>query len=435
MTAQPLGETPHSRRVFDAGRHLVCPQLRPVGGRRTPALRQLFRAMVGSLTVAWTAWAGPVAAHIGEQLPKDVYLAKRIAEIREATAPYQDLAAAQAAGYVQFSGNLPLVGARFIHPAITAFDFNKPAGLIYAKQGQRWQLVAVEFPVMGDQRPATQAFPGIAWTKEPATCRYADWHELEGVSQEKCPAKHPEGASLASWHPARWFVRVWVWYPNPSGMFARLNPLLASFDDRSLPPGGFWTWEAWERDVIYSTRNHNVAGWIVLAIGGIMFLQAFEIRQAPWLRPSWTVLAMLIGVLILIFSDPEAWPIGYQMLADSLASKEVLEHKLSGVVVLALGLVEFLRLRGALVHPAWALFLPILSISAGAILVQHLHAVSNFSYLGRANLPHVTEGVTAILIGATKILYDWRVWRARAAALSWPALTVALALQLILYTE
>ena len=144
---------------------------------------------------------------------------------------------------------------------------------------------------------------------------------------------------------------------------------------------------------------------------------------------------MLIGVLILIFSDPEGWPVGYQTLAQSLASEEVREHKLSGVIVLALGAVEFLRLRGTLGHPAWVLFLPLLSIGAGAILVGHQHAVSNFSYLGRANLPHVTEGITAILIGVIKILYDWRLWRGRSAALAWPALTVALALQLIVYTE
>ena len=380
-------------------------------------------------------WAAPAAAHFAAQPPKDLYLAKRIAEIRGATAPYRDLGAARAAGYVQFTGHLPLLGYRFVNPAITAFDFHRPAGLIYIRQGERWQLAGVEYALTGERRPREQPFPGITWTFEPPTCRYSDWHELEGLPREACPASHPEGAALASWHTARWVIRVWAWYPNPSGLFARLNPLLAPFDESNLPPGGFWTWEAWQQDVEYSNRNHHVAGWIVLAIGGIMGLQAFELRGAPWLRPAWTVLAMLIGVLILFFSDPEGWPIGYQTLAQSLASEEVREHKLSGVIVLALALVEFLRLRGRLAHPAWGLFLPLLSIGAGAILVGHQHAVSNFSFLGRANLAHVTEGITAILIGLTKILYDWRLWRGRAAALSWPALTVALALQLILYTE
>lgn len=394
-----------------------------------------FRRIVGGLVLGWAACAVPAAAHFAPQPPKDLYLAKRIAEIRETTARYQDLEAAHTAGYIQFTGNLPLVGYRFVHPGITAFAFDRPAGLIYVGQGERWQLAAVEYAVTGDERPATQPFPGIAWSREPGTCRYADWHERVSPSREGCPPVHPEGAALASWYPPRWFIRVWVWYPNPSGMFARLNPLLAPFDAHNLPPGGFWTWEAWAEDAVFSNRNHHVAGWIVLAVGTLMALQAFEVRRAPWLRPAWTVLAMAIGVLVLVFSDPEGWPIGYQTLAESLTSEEVREHKLSGVIVLALGLVEFLRLHGALTHRGWGLLLPMLCIGSGAILVGHQHAVSNFSYLGRANVPHVTEGITVILIGVTRLLHDWRLWGGRAAALAAPALTVVLALQLLLYIE
>ncbi|HYB72475.1 MAG TPA: hypothetical protein VED18_03820 [Candidatus Sulfotelmatobacter sp.] len=390
-------------------------------------------------TVAWLpvflAAAAPAAAHFGAQPPKDVYLAKRIAEIRDATARFQDPAAARAAGYVQASGNLPLLGYRFAQPGITAVAFDRPAALFYLKQGERWQLAGVEYAVAGEGRPAVEPFPGIRWTWEPAVCRYADWHELQERARDRCPATHPEGAALAAWQPAYWSIRVWVWYPNPSGMFARVNPLLAPFDDHSLPPGGFWTWDAWAADAEYSNRNHHVAGWIVLLIGGLMLPQAFQGRFWPRLRPAWTILAMAIGVLILVFSDPEGWPVGDLTLAQSLASEEVREHKLSGVIVLALGLVEFLRLRGALRSRVWGLFLPVLSIGAGAILLQHQHAVSNFGYLGRANLPHVTEGLTAILIGVTKILADWGLWRGRAAAVAWPGFTLALALQLILYTE
>jgi hypothetical protein len=396
---------------------------------------RLLRILIGALAPWWAVGAIPAAAHFGAQPPKDVYLAKRIAEIRDATAPFQDPAAARAAGYVQASGSLPLLGYRFADPAVTTFAFERPAALLYVKQGERWQLVGVEYAVAGEGRPAAEPFPGIRWTWEPAVCRYADWHELQEPARDRCPPTHPEGAALAAWRPAYWSIRVWAWYPNPSGMFARVNPLLAPFDDHSLPPGGFWTWDAWAKDADYSNRNHHVAGWIVLVIGGLMFLQTFHGRRAPWLRPAWTVLAMGIGVLILLFSDPEGWPVGDLTLAQSLASEEVREHKLSGVIVLALGLVEFLRLHGMLRAQAWGLFLPILSIGAGAILLQHQHAISNFSYLGRANLPHVTEGLTAILIGATKVLADWKLWRGRLASLAWPAFTVALALQLILYTE
>jgi len=391
---------------------------------------------VGWLLLLWIALpAAPAAAHFGPQPPKDLYLGKRIAEIREGTARFQDVRAAEAAGYRQFTGNVPLVGTRFVNPTITTFAYDRPAGLIYIKMGERWELTGLEYAIPGERRPEAEPFPGIAWSYEPPTCRYTDWHELESPSRDRCPATHPEGASLASWQPGRWYIRVWVWYPNPSGVFARLNPILAPFHEENLPPGGFWSWAAWQEDVAYSNRNHHVAGWFVLLIAILLGLEALDVLRPPWLRFTWPVLAIGIGVLILFFSDPEGWPVGSLTLAQSLASEEVREHKLSGLIVLGLGSVEYLRLRGTLATRAWDLLLPLLCIGVGAILVPHRHAVSNFAYLGRANVPHVTEGITIMLMGVAKILHHWRLWRGRAAALAWPALLVALALQLILYTE
>ena len=158
-----------------------------------------FPRTVACLLVIWAAApAVPAAAHFAAQPPKDLYLAKRIAEVREATARYRDLAAARAAGYVQATGNLPLLGYRFAHPGITAFAFDGPSSLIYVKQGERWQLAGVEYAVAGEERPSAQPFAGIAWFREAAVCRYADWHELEGPARDQCPPQHPEGAPLAA---------------------------------------------------------------------------------------------------------------------------------------------------------------------------------------------------------------------------------------------
>jgi putative copper resistance protein D len=380
-------------------------------------------------------WGVPAQAPFAAQPPKDVYLAKRIAEIREATARYRDLRVAEAAGYARFSGNLPLLGYRFVHPAITAFDFGSPAGLIYVLQGERWQLVGVEYSVPGDRRPDAQPFAGIGWTREPATCRYADGHELESPRRDGCPARHPEGSPLASWHPTRWVIRAWVWYPNPAGLFAPVNSLLAPFHPQTLPPEGLWTWESWQQFAAFSRRNHQMAGWLVLAMAATMLLQAFEVPGAPWLRAVWTVPPMVLGILIVVLSDRDAWPVGEMTFVQTLADEGAREHKFSGILVLSLGLVEFFRARGALVHRAWGLFLPALAVTAGGILLGHDHTVDNFSFLGRANLPHITEGITAILIGVTKLLHDWRLWRGRLAASAWPALAMALAVQLLLFRE
>ena len=120
---------------------------------------------------------------------------------------------------------------------------------------------------------------------------------------------------------------------------------------------------------------------------------------------------------------------------QTLADEGAREHKFSGILVLSLGLVEVFRARGRLVHRAWGLFLPALAVTAGGILLGHDHTVNNFRFLGRSNLPHITEGITAILIGASKLLHDWRLWRGRLAGLGWPALAMALAAQLLLFRE
>ena len=135
-------------------------------------MSNLFRVLLVVATLCATGGPGLAAAHFEAQRPKDLYMAKRIAEIRDTTAKYQDLQAARATGYVQASGNLPLLGYRFANPSIKTFAFERSSALLYLKQGERWQLTGVEYAVQGEERPAMQPFPGIAWTREPAACRY-----------------------------------------------------------------------------------------------------------------------------------------------------------------------------------------------------------------------------------------------------------------------
>jgi len=104
-------------------------------------------------------------------------------------------------------------------------------------------------------------------------------------------------------------------------------------------------------------------------------------------------------------------------------------------IILAMGVVEWLRVRGTLSHWAWGLIFPGLAITGGTILLFHLHPVSNFNYLGRNNQPHITEGITAILAGATYLLGEWGIMKQRWWRLVPPALVVLMGVQLILYLE
>jgi hypothetical protein len=367
---------------------------------------------------------------------KDFYLSKLIAEVRLATRRYLDVEQAKADGYVQISGNVPLEGYHFSNAGITRFDYARPSTLLYIQSAGQWQLGGLEYALPGN-RPAESPFPGVAWELHPAMCRYADWQEFPARSREACPRAHPATKSpFVAWYPDFWVLRLWLWYPNPYGLFASLNPLLAPFDDRTVPPAWAGTWAEWKEHTAFSNFNHNFSGWLVLLMGFVMVVTVVSGEgQRSGLSLLWAAVALALAAFVLYRSDPEYWPLGFRSLAETLGDREAIEHKLSGLIILAMGVVEWLRVRGTLSHWAWGMLFPCLAITGGTILLFHLHPVSNFNYLGRNNQPHITEGITAILAGVTYLRGEWGIMRQRGWRLVPAGLVILMGLQLILYLE
>lgn len=367
---------------------------------------------------------------------KDFRLSKLIADIRTATEHYLDVEQAKADGYLQKSGNVPLEGYRFEKPDITRFDYTRPSSLLYIRAEEKWQLVALEYAVPGE-RPAESPFPGVNWERHLAMCRYGDWQQYPARSSQECPQSHPETRSqLVAWSPDRWVIHLWLWYPNPYGLFASLNPLLAPFDDRTIPPDEAGSWSEWKEHIAFSNFNHNFSGWFVVLMGSAMAVAVvWGGAQPSRLSLIWAILALGLAAFILYRSDPEQWPYGVRTLSETLADRETVEHKLSGIIILAMGVVEWLRIRGTLSHWAWALIFPWLAITGGTILLFHLHPISNFNYLGRNNQPHITEGITAILAGVTYLLGAWGIMRQRWWRLVPASLVILMGVQLIVYLE
>lgn len=367
---------------------------------------------------------------------KDFRLAKLIADIRLATERYLDVAQAKADGYAQISGNVPLEGYHFHKLGIGQFEYAQPATLLYIRTDGTWRLVGLEYAVAGE-RPAESPFPGVAWERRRAMCRYGDWQEFPSRSRQGCPSMHPETKSpFVAWYPDLWVIHLWLWYPNPYGLFASLNPLLAPFDDRTLPPDEAGSWAAWREHTAFSNFNHNASGWLVVLMGLAMGVAVVWGREEHGrLHFLWPTLALGLAAFILYRSDPEYWPFGARSLVEALGDREAIEHKLSGLIILAIGIVEWLRVRGTLSHWAWGLLFPWLAITGGTLLLFHLHPVSNFNYLGRNNQPHITEGITAILAGATYLLAEWGIMRQRWWRLVPAVLVILMGAQLILYLE
>jgi hypothetical protein len=157
-------------------------------------------------------------------------LVKQLALARMATAKYvTDLKQAKRDGYVIITRMIPNMGYHYLNPKVQGFNVRKPAILVYEHQGTRWQLGALEW--VYTSKPATAPLPGAKYGTFGAGCHYVDGTYVPADSQDACPKTDPQtGAAFNFWHPLLFTMHVWLWYPNPSGLFASTNPLVAAFN-------------------------------------------------------------------------------------------------------------------------------------------------------------------------------------------------------------
>jgi hypothetical protein len=157
-------------------------------------------------------------------------LAQQLAQGRLATAKYAtDLAKAKADGYQVITPMMPNMGIHFLNPSIQGFEIDKPPILVYEHRGNSWQLGALEwiFP----QIPKTPPLENATFGSFSAACHYVDGTFVPALRQSACAAKSPEsGAAFNFWHPDLITMHVWLWYPNPAGLYSGTNPLVAAFD-------------------------------------------------------------------------------------------------------------------------------------------------------------------------------------------------------------
>jgi hypothetical protein len=157
-------------------------------------------------------------------------LAAQLAAGRLATAKYAtDLNRAKQDGYSILTRDIPDMGWHFINPKVTGFNIRKPPILVYNKRGNQWQLGAFEwvFPT----KPAKPPLPGGTYGSFGAACHYKDGTFVFEAAQTDCAPKSPQtGAAFNFWHPDLVTFHVWLWYPNPNGLFSGMNPLSHPFN-------------------------------------------------------------------------------------------------------------------------------------------------------------------------------------------------------------
>jgi len=156
--------------------------------------------------------------------------ATTLSRARVATAKYvTNLPAAKAAGYQIITKMIPDMGIHYMNPKVTGFDVTKPPILVYEKAGSGYQLGALEW--VFTSKPKTAPLPGARYGAFPAACHYTDGTFVPAATQDACAKTAPgTGAPFGFWHPNLITMHVWLWYPNPSGLYSGTNPLVRPFN-------------------------------------------------------------------------------------------------------------------------------------------------------------------------------------------------------------
>jgi hypothetical protein len=196
------------------------------------------RSILIAALVAVSAAAAVVATGSGAAAPTKqathttsaAVLASTIARARLATAKYAtSLDAAKADGYQIITKMIPNMGYHFMNPKVKGFDVTRPAILVYLKRGPRWQLGALEW--VFTEKPTTAPLPGARYGAFGAGCHYADGTFVPATAQYACPKTAPDsGAAFGFWHPNLITLHVWLWYPNPAGLYSGFNDLVHPYN-------------------------------------------------------------------------------------------------------------------------------------------------------------------------------------------------------------
>jgi len=163
----------------------------------------IIRTSLAAGLIALAVGASPTLAASGSQAD--------FAAVRAATAAFHDLSAAEAAGYGLFpgcfahpEGGMGVHYVQFSSVGDGTIDPLTPEALVYEPlRGGGYRLVAVEYIVIA-----------------------ASWHEAQPPSVFGQPLEFVDTPNEFGLPPF-YELHVWLWQPNPSGVFYEWNPMVS----------------------------------------------------------------------------------------------------------------------------------------------------------------------------------------------------------------
>lgn len=227
-----------------------------------------------------------------------------------------------------------------------------------------------------------------------------------------------------------------------------LSLLLASFamaQQHDLPPPSphdhhapavAGQWDGSSEGVAYSEFNHHLAGVFVLLIGLGELRGGLGVTMLAWSRFLLPFAMLGAGGFLMIWSDHEAWPIGYKSFAETYFSNdwETVQHKLYAILLLSVGTIEFLRRMGKIGRMVWGMPLPVFALIGGVMLFLHSHGTHPSAH--KIAIHHAVMGTTALLAGLCKITAGIKRQEGRSPwGIGWAILVLLIGVELLVYTE
>jgi hypothetical protein len=192
---------------------------------------------------------------------------------------------------------------------------------------------------------------------------------------------------------------------------------------------------------LQSEFNHHLAGMFLIIAGTFIIGEERFAKIWPGLRYAWPICFLGAGIFLVFLSDMDVWPFGsltpwYAVTHDM----EDLQHKIFGIILLALGYVEFQRARGRFNGTWSAWFFPAVGIAGAVMLLFHVHAadmsapgaMDTMKHVQHEHLEFTVMGLgLALSKGLGETQWKWK----QVFATVWPCLLITLGILLMFYTE
>jgi len=170
-------------------------------------------------------------------------------------------------------------------------------------------------------------------------------------------------ALLVAWWVARFPVQLSA---RPASVLLSTNTFMSSGTSLDQDP-----------NKPASELNHHLIGYALIAIGALVIVGQSSERLRP-LQSVWPLLFVFAGLFLAAWSDGEIWPRGdlnwgWLVFHDA----EARQHKIYAILLMGMGIVEYLRLRAKLSRfwLTWAFTL--LAIIGVVLLLLHDHSAGS----------------------------------------------------------